>query len=70
VWDAVRRLPVRQRLVVARRYQQDLPEAEVARLLGVPLGTVKTLARRGAARLREELAEDPSPRLGRIGKQR
>jgi DNA-directed RNA polymerase specialized sigma24 family protein len=38
VWDAVRRLPERQRLVVALRYRQDLPEAEVARLLGIPLG--------------------------------
>jgi hypothetical protein len=30
-------------------------EADVARLLGLPLGTVKSLAHRGLARLRGEL---------------
>jgi DNA-directed RNA polymerase specialized sigma24 family protein len=37
------------------RYYLDLPEAEVARLLGVPVGTVKSLVHRGLARLREWL---------------
>jgi RNA polymerase sigma-70 factor (sigma-E family) len=55
VWAAVRRLPARQRLVLALRYHEDLPEAEVARILRLPLGTVKTLARRGLGRLRREL---------------
>jgi RNA polymerase sigma-70 factor (sigma-E family) len=55
VWAAVRRLPPKQRVVLALRYHEDLTEAEVARLLGMPLGTVKTLARRGLARLRREL---------------
>jgi RNA polymerase sigma-70 factor (sigma-E family) len=55
VWAAVRRLPARQRLVLALRYHEDLPEAEVARILQLPPGTVKTLARRGLARLRSEL---------------
>jgi RNA polymerase sigma-70 factor (sigma-E family) len=55
VWAAVRRLPARQRLVLALRYHEDLPEAEVARILQLPLGTVKTLARRGLGRLRREL---------------
>ena len=55
VWAAMRRLPERQRLVLALRYHEDLSEAEVARLLRLPLGTVKTLARRGLARLRGEL---------------
>jgi RNA polymerase sigma factor (sigma-70 family) len=52
---AVSRLPVRQRAVLALRYHEDLTEAEVARLLRLPLGTVKTLARRGLGRLRAEL---------------
>ena len=47
VWAAVGRLPARQRAVLALRYHEDLTEVEVARLLGLPLGTVKTLARRG-----------------------
>jgi RNA polymerase sigma-70 factor, ECF subfamily len=55
LWSAVRRLPARQRAVLVLRYHEDLPEAEVARLLGVPLGTVKSLAHRGLARLRGEL---------------
>jgi DNA-directed RNA polymerase specialized sigma24 family protein len=41
--------------VLVLRYHEDLPEAEVARLLGLPLGTVKSLAHRGLARLRGEL---------------
>ena len=47
---------------------EDLPEAEVARLLGLPLGTVKSLAHRGLARLRGELG---SPAMEEIrGNQR
>jgi RNA polymerase sigma-70 factor (ECF subfamily) len=55
LWSAVRRLPARQRAVLVLRYHEDLPEADVARLLGLPLGTVKSLAHRGLARLRGEL---------------
>jgi RNA polymerase sigma-70 factor, ECF subfamily len=55
LWSAVRGLPARQRAVLVLRYHEDLPEAEVARLLGLPLGTVKSLAHRGLARLRGEL---------------
>jgi RNA polymerase sigma-70 factor (sigma-E family) len=58
VWAAVGRLPARQRAVLALRYHEDLTEVEVARLLGLPLGTVKTLARRGLGRLRAELASE------------
>jgi RNA polymerase sigma-70 factor (sigma-E family) len=56
LWAAVRRRSPRQRAVLVLRYHEDLTEAEVARLLRLPLGTVKTLARRGLARLRAELA--------------
>jgi DNA-binding CsgD family transcriptional regulator len=50
-----RRLPLRQRAVLVLRYYEDLSEAEIARVLGIPAGTVKTLARRGLARLRRSL---------------
>jgi RNA polymerase sigma factor (sigma-70 family) len=55
LWSAVRCLPARQRAVLVLRYHEDLPEAEVARLLGLPRGTVKSLAHRGLTRLRAEL---------------
>jgi RNA polymerase sigma factor (sigma-70 family) len=45
----------RQREVLVLRYYEDLSEAEIARVLGIPVGTVKTLARRGLARLRRNL---------------
>jgi RNA polymerase sigma factor (sigma-70 family) len=55
LWQAVQALPPRQRAVLVLRFHEDLTEAEVARLLGLPLGTVKSLAHRGLARLRERL---------------
>ena len=54
-WAAVCRLPFRQRAVLALRFYEDLPEAEIARLLGCRLGTVKSSLHRGLAKLREEL---------------
>ncbi|HEY5394456.1 MAG TPA: SigE family RNA polymerase sigma factor [Trebonia sp.] len=46
-------LPARQRAVIVLRYWEDLPEAEVAAILGCSPGTVKSTASRGLARLRE-----------------
>ena len=48
-------LSPRQRAVLALRYGADLSEAETAQLLGVTVGTVKSLASRGLARLRADL---------------
>jgi DNA-directed RNA polymerase specialized sigma24 family protein len=53
--QALGRLPARQRATIVLRYHLDLPEAEVARQLGVPVGTVKSLVHRGLARLRDRL---------------
>jgi RNA polymerase sigma factor (sigma-70 family) len=55
-WAAVCRLPSRQRAVVALRYYEDLPEAEIARVLGCRLGTVKSSLHRALAVLRRELS--------------
>jgi RNA polymerase sigma-70 factor (sigma-E family) len=55
LWTAVLDLPPKQRAVLILRYQQDLPEAEVATLLAMPLGTVKSHAHRALARLRARL---------------
>ena len=57
LWAAVRRLSPRQRAVLVLRYHEDLTEAEVARLLGMPVGTVKSLHHRALARLRRELGD-------------
>ena len=55
LWQALRQLPGRQRMAIVLRYYLDLPEAEVARVLGVPPGTVKSWTHRGLARLRDRL---------------
>jgi RNA polymerase sigma-70 factor (sigma-E family) len=55
-WAAVRRLPPRQRAVLALRFYEDLPEAEIAEILGCRIGTVKSNLHRGLTRLRKELS--------------
>jgi RNA polymerase sigma-70 factor (sigma-E family) len=63
VWQAIQRLPHRQRQAVVLRYYEDLSEAETAELLGVSVGTVKSQVSRGLRRLEQLLADtDPAPR--------
>jgi RNA polymerase sigma-70 factor (sigma-E family) len=59
---AIRRLPARQRAILVLRYHEDLPEREVARLLRIPVGTVKSSTSRALARLRRDLG---APLAGR-----
>jgi len=61
---AVRRLPRQQRAVIVLRYFEDLPEREVAALLGCSVGTVKSHAHRALARLGADPAVD-NPREDR-----
>jgi RNA polymerase sigma-70 factor (sigma-E family) len=71
LWQAVQTLPARQRAVLVLRFREDLTEAEVARLLGLPLGTVKSLGHRALARLRERLGSpslDPAGSSGEEGR--
>ncbi|WP_372517785.1 SigE family RNA polymerase sigma factor [Frankia tisae] len=49
---ALAALPPRQRAVVVLRYCEDLPEVEVAALLRCSVGTVKSQASKGLAKLR------------------
>ena len=56
--SALRSLPVRQRAVIVLRYWHDLPEVEIARVLGCRRGTVKSNLARGLAALREEVEPD------------
>jgi RNA polymerase sigma-70 factor (sigma-E family) len=52
---ALASLPPRQRTVLVLRYFLDLPEAEVAAAMKCSLGTVKSTASRGLARLEQTL---------------
>jgi RNA polymerase sigma-70 factor (sigma-E family) len=57
---ALARLTPRQRAVLVLRFFEDLPEADVAGLLGCSVGTVRSTTHRSLARLRKlapELAE-------------
>jgi RNA polymerase sigma-70 factor (sigma-E family) len=54
VWRALGRLPRRQRAVLVLRYFEDLTEVQVAELLEVSIGTVKSQAAKGLARLRHD----------------
>jgi RNA polymerase sigma-70 factor (sigma-E family) len=49
---ALARLPARQRTALVLRYFEDLPEAEVASLMGCSAGTVKTHTHRGLQAMR------------------
>jgi RNA polymerase sigma-70 factor (sigma-E family) len=49
---ALDRLPKRQRLAVMLRYYEDMSEAEIADVLGVSVGTVKSTVSRAMAKLR------------------
>jgi RNA polymerase sigma-70 factor (sigma-E family) len=49
---ALARLTPRQRAVLVLRFFEDLPEAEVARLLDCSVGTVRSTTHRSLARLR------------------
>jgi RNA polymerase sigma-70 factor (sigma-E family) len=49
---ALRRLPERMRAAVVLRYYEDMSEAEIAGVLGVSPGTVKSTVSRAVAKLR------------------
>jgi RNA polymerase sigma-70 factor (sigma-E family) len=56
---ALGQLGARQRAVVVLRFYEDLPEAEVARLLHCSVGTVKSQAAKALAKLRLLIPDDP-----------
>ena len=55
--QALRTLPVRQRQAIVLHYLADLPIAEIAQVLAVPSGTVKSLLARGRRALAAKLGE-------------
>lgn len=58
VWQAVLRLPPRQRAVLVLRYYEDLTEHEIADVLGCRPGTVKSQASDALSSLRHHLDAD------------
>ena len=54
----VARLPERSRMIVILRFQEDLEPAEIAEMLGIPLGTVKSNLHRSLALLRARLERE------------
>jgi RNA polymerase sigma-70 factor (sigma-E family) len=58
LWEAVLRLPNRQRACLVLRYYEDLPERAVAEILHCSVGTVKGHTARALASLRKELNDD------------
>jgi RNA polymerase sigma-70 factor (sigma-E family) len=55
MWRALQELPPRQRAVIVLRYYEDLTEAEIAAVMGVTTGTVKSQAARALRRLGDVL---------------
>jgi RNA polymerase sigma-70 factor, ECF subfamily len=55
VEQALQRLSVADRQLLALRYERDLSQPEVARMLGIPEGTVKIRLHRLRGRLRKAL---------------
>ena len=61
---ALATLTVKERAVIVMRYLFDLPEATVARDLGITVGTVKSTSSRALAKLRVRTDVIPAEPIG------
>jgi RNA polymerase sigma-70 factor (sigma-E family) len=59
VMQAIRRLPSRQREVLILRFYLEEPEAEIARIMGIRQGTVRSTTHRALVALGRELGITP-----------
>jgi RNA polymerase sigma factor (sigma-70 family) len=55
LWDALATLSPRQRAAIVLRFYEDLPDDEIAQVLGCRPATVRTTVHRGLAALRKEI---------------
>jgi RNA polymerase sigma-70 factor (sigma-E family) len=55
LWDVLQTLPARQRAAIVLRFYEDLPDDEIAEILGCKTGTVRTAIFRGLEKLRQEV---------------
>lgn len=58
LWQAVRTLDDKHRIPVILRYYHDLPIAEIAEMLGLPIGTIHSRLNHAREKLRTMLKED------------
>ncbi|WP_244941616.1 SigE family RNA polymerase sigma factor [Thermopolyspora flexuosa] len=52
LWRELAELPARQRAVLVLRYYEDLSDGEIAKILGISTGTVRSQAARALEKLR------------------
>jgi RNA polymerase sigma-70 factor (sigma-E family) len=57
VWGMLAKLPRQQRAALVLRYYEDLPDADIAEVLGCAVGTVRSSISRALATLRADLVE-------------
>jgi DNA-directed RNA polymerase specialized sigma24 family protein len=64
LWEAVARLPTRQRTAVVLRYVADMPENDIAQIMGIARGTVAAslaAARKSLAQVLGEPVAEETP---------
>ena len=58
LWDVVATLPVQQRAVVVLRFWEDLSQQQIAAILNVPVGSVKSTLHRALLVLKQQLVTE------------
>jgi RNA polymerase sigma factor (sigma-70 family) len=64
LWRSLAALPRRQRAVLVLRYYEDLSDEQIAKMLDISRGTVRSQAARALDKLRADWSPAPSPTTG------